>query len=380
MAIDPVHLTQSLIRCRTVTPEEGGALVLLDEILSEAGFACTRIDRGGVSNLFARWGPAGHPRTFGFNGHTDVVPTGDPASWSADPFGGALRAGEIWGRGAVDMKSGVAAFVAAAVGFVRDTPPDGAVILTVTGDEEAEALHGTTAILDWMAAKGEAMAACIVAEPSSVAELGDTIKIGRRGSMNAVITATGQQGHSAYPQRARNPLPALVALLDRLAAAELDQGTDHFDPSTLALTTIDTGNAASNVIPEAARAGLNIRFNDTHTGASLTDWLKREVTAAADRSGIAFDLAVSISGEAFVTPPGALSDLAARTIEAETGRRPVFSTSGGTSDARFVRAHCPVIELGLVGRGMHAVDERVPVDEITRLTAIYTRLLRDWFA
>ncbi|HBG98355.1 MAG TPA: succinyl-diaminopimelate desuccinylase [Rhodobacteraceae bacterium] len=379
MTVDPVHLTQSLVRCRSVTPAEGGALVLLDEVLSEAGFACTRVDRGGVANLFARWGPSGHRRTLGFNGHTDVVPTGDPAAWSADPFCGALIDGSVFGRGSVDMKSGVAAFVAAATAVIRDAPPDGALILAITGDEEGPATDGTRALLDWMAENGEAMTACIVGEPTSAASVGDTVKIGRRGSLTARITVAGRQGHSAYPDRALNPLPPLVRLLDRLAGAELDAGTAHFAPSTLALTTIDTGNPAQNVIPGAASAGVNIRFNDIHSGESLVDWLHRACAAAEADSGVGFALDARISGEAFVTEPGPFTEQVADAIATVTGARPAFSTTGGTSDARFVKDHCPVVELGLVGRGLHEVDEAVPASDIEKLAAIYAQVLRGWF-
>jgi len=377
---DPVDLTAALIRCPSVTPEEGGALVLLEELLSEAGFTCIRVDRGGVSNLYARWGEKAHDRTFGFNGHTDVVPVGDAASWTVDPFGAELKDGILWGRGATDMKSGVAAFVAAAVDFVRDTPPDGAIVLTITGDEEGASVDGTTAILDWMQAEGEAMSVCIVGEPTCPERMGEMIKIGRRGSVSAWFTAHGVQGHSAYPHRAKNPLHALSRLMDRLASHTLDGGTNHFDPSTLAVVTIDTGNSATNVIPGTARAAVNIRFNDRHTGASLTEWLE----AQAKEVGADFDMEISvkakITGEAFLTPPGPLSDLVSAAVEAETGVKPVLSTTGGTSDARFVKDHCPVVEFGLVGQTMHQVDERVPVEQIRQLKGIYTRILSDWFA
>ncbi|MFM2355530.1 MAG: hypothetical protein RLZZ528_1266, partial [Pseudomonadota bacterium] len=263
---DPVALTADLIRCASVTPAEGGALTLLQGLLEAAGFACTRVDRGGVPNLFARWGRSGANRTFGFNGHTDVVPVGDRAAWTRDPFGGEIVDGWLWGRGATDMKSGVAAFVSAAIRFVTETPPDGAVILTITGDEEGPGKDGTVALLDWMKAQGEAMSVCLVGEPTCPEALGDMMKIGRRGSLTARFAATGVQGHSAYPHRARNPLHALVRLMDRLASHSLDTGTDHFDASTLAVTTIDTGNTASNVIPARATATVNIRFNDAHTG------------------------------------------------------------------------------------------------------------------
>jgi succinyl-diaminopimelate desuccinylase len=378
--LDPVRLTADLIRCRSVTPAEGGALVLLEGLLAEAGFACTRVDRGGVANLYARWGRKGANRSFGFNGHTDVVPVGDAAAWTRDPFGGEIVDGWLWGRGATDMKSGVAAFAAAAVDFVRTTPPDGAVILAITGDEEGEGKDGTIAILDWMAFNGERMTDCLVGELTCPEVLGDAMKIGRRGSLTAQVVAQGVQGHSAYPHRARNPLTALVHLLDRLANTELDSGTAHFDPSTLAIVTVDTGNPASNVIPAQARATVNIRFNDSHSGASLTEWLKNEGARVTAETGVTFDWKISVSGESFLTPPGALSDLVARAVRAETGLEPELSTGGGTSDARFVKDHCPVVEFGLVGKTMHQVDERVEVAQIEALKAIYGRILRDYFA
>jgi succinyl-diaminopimelate desuccinylase len=378
--IDPVDLTARLIRCPSVTPEEGGALQLLERELTAAGFGCTRVDRGGVSNLFARWGDKGANRALGFNGHTDVVPVGDPADWTRDPFGGEIDAGRIWGRGACDMKSGVAAFVAAAIDFVRESPPQGAVILTVTGDEEGTSTDGTVAILDWMEEQGERMTHCVVGEPTCPEFMGQMIKNGRRGAMSATITARGVQGHSAYPHKAKNPLHGLVALLDRLARHTLDTGSEGFDPSTLALTTIDTGNPASNVIPASARAVLNIRFNDRHTGASLTDWLKAEAAAMAEATGIDFTVAARISGEPFVTEPGEFTELVAEAVEAECGVRPVLSTTGGTSDARFVRRHCEVVEFGLVGTSMHQVDEFAEVAHIHKLKAVYRRLLESYFA
>jgi succinyl-diaminopimelate desuccinylase len=378
--LDPVDLTARLIRCPSVTPAEGGAIALLAEVLTAGGFTCTRVDRGGISNLYARWGKRGANRSFGFNGHTDVVPVGDAAAWQHDPFGAEVVDGVMYGRGACDMKSGVAAFVAAAVDFVKLTPPDGAVILAITGDEEGEGKDGTVAILDWMAFNGERMTDCIVGEPTCPSEMGEMMKIGRRGSMTAQIRAVGVQGHSAYPHRAKNPLSALVKLLARLEAEPLDRGTPHFDPSTLAITTIDTGNTASNVIPARATAAVNIRFNDMHTGGSLSDWLRGEAAAVAEATGVEIDLKISVSGESFLTPPGELSALVARAVEAETGRTPVASTSGGTSDARFVKDHCPVVEFGLVGKTMHQVDERVEVAHVQALKAIYGRILRDYFA
>ncbi|EEB72419.1 succinyl-diaminopimelate desuccinylase [Rhodobacteraceae bacterium R_SAG1] len=377
--LDPQQLTADLIRCASVTPEEGGALVLLEKLLSEAGFECSRADRGEVSNLIARWGDKAHPKTMGFNGHTDVVPIGDAAAWTVDPFGAEEKDGFMYGRGATDMKSGVAAFVAAAVDYVRTTPPEGAVLITITGDEEGDAIDGTTAILDQMAAEGERMSVCLVGEPTCPNEMGEMIKIGRRGSLSAWFTVTGVQGHSAYPHRANNPLNAMARLMDRLASHELDQGTEHFDASTLAVVTIDTGNPATNVIPAQARSTVNIRFNDAHTGADLSAWLRAEADKVAEAFGVTIDMTVKISGESFITPPGALSDLVGAAVKAETGRMPELSTTGGTSDARFIKSHCPVVEIGLVGKTMHQVDERVDIDQIHQLKAIYSRILNDYF-
>ncbi len=377
---DPARLTADLIRCPSVTPEEGGALVLLETLLGAAGFDCTRVDRGGVANLFARWGKKGHARSFGFNGHTDVVPVGDEAAWTVPPFGAVERDGVLYGRGATDMKSGVAAFAAAAIDFVTATPPDGAILLAITGDEEGDAVNGTVALLDHMTQAGEAMSACLVGEPTCPSTMGEMIKIGRRGSMTAWFTVVGKQGHSAYPHRAKNPLPAMARLMDRLASHELDRGTDHFDPSTLAVVTIDTGNPATNVIPAHCSGTVNIRFNDTHSGAGLTDWLRAEADQVAKEFDVTVEMKVKISGESFLTPPGALSDLVSAAVAAETGVTPELSTTGGTSDARFVKDHCPVVEFGLVGKTMHQVDECVPVDQIHQLKAIYTRILKDYFA
>ncbi|MBO9399497.1 succinyl-diaminopimelate desuccinylase [Shimia sp. R9_3] len=379
-SIDAAKLAADLIRCPSVTPEEGGALVLLEDLLSGAGFTCTRVDRHGISNLFARWGERGHAKTFGFNGHTDVVPVGDAAAWSVDPFGAEEKDGILYGRGATDMKSGVAAFAAAAIDFVSDTPPDGAIVLTITGDEEGDAIDGTTALLDYMAEQNEQMSVCLVGEPTCPNEMGEMMKIGRRGSLNAFFKFTGVQGHSAYPHRANNPVPVMARLMDQLSRHTLDEGTDHFDASTLAVVTMDTGNPATNVIPAECRATLNIRFNDAHSGASLTDWMQTQVDAFAAETGVQIDLQVKVSGESFITPPGMLSDLVAAAVEAETGRTPELSTSGGTSDARFVQHHCPVVEFGLVGKTMHQVDEQVPVAQIHQLKAIYSRILSDYFS
>ena len=380
MTIDPVALTAELIRCPSVTPDEGGALVLLEKLLSEAGFDCTRVDRGGIANLFARWGDQGHARSFGFNGHTDVVPVGDLSAWTVDPFGAEEKDGQLWGRGATDMKSGVAAFVAAAVDYVQTTPPDGAVVITVTGDEEGDALDGTVALLDWMNANDERMSVCLVGEPTCPNTMGEMMKIGRRGSLNAFVTIRGVQGHAAYPHRAKNPCHALARLMDRLASTPLDEGSDHFDASTLAVVTMDVGNPATNVIPAEAKATLNIRFNDLHSGAALTEWLKEQAALVDADFGTQTDIRVKISGESFITPPGDLSDLVAKSVQAETGVTPELSTSGGTSDARFMQHHCPVVEFGLVGKTMHQVDERVDIDQIRALKSIYSRILSDYFA
>ncbi|SPF79253.1 Succinyl-diaminopimelate desuccinylase [Aliiroseovarius pelagivivens] len=377
--MDPVDLTQRLVRCASVTPDEGGALTLLEGILTGAGFTCTRVDRGEVSNLFARWGSK-NARTLGFNGHTDVVPVGDVDAWSVDPFGAEIRDGYLYGRGATDMKSGVAAWVAAAVDFTRNAPEDASLVITITGDEEGPATDGTVAILDWMEAQGEKMTDCVVGEPTCPNDMGEMMKIGRRGSMTAYFTARGVQGHAAYPHRALNPVPALARLMADLAAHELDQGTDHFDASTLAVTTIDTGNPATNVIPAESRATVNIRFNDAHSSDSLTKWLQSEAERVGKDTGVDIEMVVTVSGESFVTPPGPLSQLISDAVQAETGLVPEASTSGGTSDARFVQHHCPVVEFGLVGKTMHAVDERVEVALIPQLKSIYTRIIQDYFA
>lgn len=377
---NPVVLTAELIRCNSVTPAEGGALTLLERRLSAAGFACTRVDRGGVCNLFARWGDKAAERSFGFNGHTDVVPVGALADWTMDPFGGLQKDGLLYGRGATDMKSGVAAFAAAAIDFVQDSPPEGAVILAITGDEEGLAIDGTVALLDWMQAEGEHMSVCLVGEPTCPTQMGEMIKIGRRGSLNAHFTVTGTQGHSAYPQRANNPLPAMLRLMDRFASHQLDDGSDYFDASTLEVVTVDTGNSATNVIPAVCRSALNIRFNDHHSGASLTEWLQTETDQISALFGVEVDLVVKISGESFITSPGPMSDLVATAVTSETGVTPKLSTSGGTSDARFIKSHCPVVEFGLVGKTMHQVDENVPVTDIEQLKSIYGRILTDYFS
>ena len=379
MKIDPVSLTADLVRCPSVTPEEGGAIDLLEQLLEKNGFSCTRIVRGQVSNLFAKWGTGRNGRVFGFNGHTDVVPVGDLSSWTVDPFGAEIKEGYLYGRGATDMKSGVAAFVASAIDFVNNKPPDGSIVITITGDEEGEAVDGTVAILDWMKQNGEKIDHCLVGEPTSPSQMGEMMKIGRRGSMNAKITATGIQGHSAYPDRANNPIVAMVKLLDKLESHQLDVGTEHFDPSTLAITSVDTGNKASNVIPAVTKAAVNIRFNDSHSGSSLVSWLKDEIEQVSAEYGIKFETDFKISGESFITPPGELSDLISEAVKKELGVTPKLSTTGGTSDARFIKDMCPVTEFGLVGKTMHAVDEKVETKQINQLKEIYYRILEAYF-
>ncbi len=377
---DPVDLTAQLVKCPSVTPADAGALDILHDLLVGAGFDCAWADRGGIRNLFARWGNKGNTRCFGFNGHTDVVPIGNEADWTYPPFGAQIKDGVMYGRGTTDMKSGVAAFAAAAVDFVRDTPPDGSIVLAITGDEEAEGVDGTLALLEYMEKAGERMDVCLVGEPTCPNKMGEMIKIGRRGSLNAHFRIIGKQGHAAYPHRANNPLPAMMRLMDQLASHALDAGTDHFDPSTLAVVTVDTGNPATNVIPAECRGTVNIRFNDTHSGDSLSEWLEGQAATIREVFGVQVELAIKISGESFITPPGALSDLVSKSVAAETGVTPTLSTTGGTSDARFVKNHCPVVEFGLVGQSMHAVDENVEIAQIHQLKSIYTRILKDYFA
>jgi succinyl-diaminopimelate desuccinylase len=330
MTTDPVDLTAALVRCPSVTPEEGGALTLLQEALEQAGFECTRVDRNGTPNLFARWGERNARRVFGFNGHTDVVPVGDPADWTHPPFSAHREDGWLMGRGATDMKSGVAAFVAAAIDLVTETPPDGAIVIAITGDEEGPGRDGTIAILDWMAETGERMDVCIVGEPTCVTQMGDMVKIGRRGSMTAHFVVTGKQGHSAYLHKALNPMPAVALLAHRLSTHVLDEGTEHFDPSTISVTTIDTGNTASNVIPARTRMSVNIRFNDLHSGAGLSDWLREEAERVAAETDTQISVRTQVSGEAFLTPPGPLSRLT-----------PIMSSSqGGCPPEAFPAVFC----------------------------------------
>ncbi|WP_408869786.1 succinyl-diaminopimelate desuccinylase [Elioraea rosea] len=366
LARDPAALTAALVRCPSVTPEDGGAQTLLAEVLGGLGFTCTDVTFGQVRNLYARIGP-GRPALC-FAGHTDVVPPGN-GGWSADPFGAELRDGILYGRGAVDMKGNIAAFVAAVAGWLdhHGGAPPAALSFLITGDEEGEAVDGTVKVLEWMEERQEIPGFCLVGEPTSVSRLGDTVKIGRRGSLTGRITVEGTQGHAAYPQRADNPTHRLVALLAALTTHELDRGTEWFEPSSLQVTTIDVGNPASNVIPGRASATWNIRFNDRHTEASLSAWLHEQAARHAPRHA----LDISCSGEAFLTEPGEAVETLSAAIEATTGIRPKLDTGGGTSDARFVARYCPVAEFGLVGTTMHKVDERVPVAELGDLAHVY---------
>jgi succinyl-diaminopimelate desuccinylase len=367
--LSALELAQALIRCPSVTPADAGALDVVGEALASVGFAVTRLDYDGTPNLFARIGTDG-PH-FCFAGHTDVVPPGD-AGWTSGPFAAEIRDGILFGRGACDMKGGIAAFMAAAVVHLADGPPRGSISLLITGDEEGPATGGTVRVLEWMAANRQIPDFCLVGEPTNPTTLGEMIKIGRRGSMNAIVTINGTQGHVAYPARADNPVHRMIRALAALTAAPLDAGTEWFEPSSLQVVSIDVGNPASNIIPAAAQAKLNIRFNDRHTGATLEAWLRAVVAQHAER----FDISVSVSGEAFLTKPGPEVDHLVAAVESVTGRRPKLDTGGGTSDARFIARYCPVAEFGLAGATMHKVDEQVPVADLAGLQAIYGAILK----
>jgi succinyl-diaminopimelate desuccinylase len=376
MATDPVPLAQALIRCRSVTPADDGALDVLQRALEPLGFACTRLVYGPddyrVDNLFARRGTTG-PH-FCYAGHTDVVPPGDVAAWAGDPFSGEVRDGVLYGRGACDMKGGIAAFVAGLADYLAERPDHpGSISLLITGDEEARSVDGTARVLEWMQANGQVPDMALVGEPTSKATLGDTIKIGRRGSLTARIAVHGKQGHSAYPALADNPIHRLVAALGPLLAAPLDNGSEFFPPTTLQVTGFDVGNAASNVIPATARAMLNIRFNDLHDSAGLTQRLHAALAAA----GCRYDLDAECSGESFLTRPGAFVDALSGAIARSTGVTPTLDTGGGTSDARFIARYCPVAEFGAVGASLHQVNENAPVEELRRLAAAYRAILHE---
>ena len=365
---DPLPLAQALIRCASVTPADAGAQTVLADALQQLGFTVTPLRYGEIDNLFARIGTA--PPHICFAGHTDVVPVG-AANWRSDPFAGEIRNGILYGRGACDMKGGIAAFVAASAQHLADGAPRGSISLLITGDEEGPAVDGTVRVLEWMEANGHIPDFCIVGEPTCPVTLGDMVKIGRRGSLNAKITVHGTQGHVAYPQRADNPVHRLIRIADALTAAPLDAGNDWFQPSSLQFTSIDVGNPVTNVIPAAASAMLNIRFNSNHTGAALSAWLRAVIAQHAER----FDLDIVISGESFLTEPGTSVNTLRQAIIDATGVEPKLDTGGGTSDARFIARYCPVAEFGLVGATMHQVDERVPVAELHDLARIYRGIL-----
>jgi succinyl-diaminopimelate desuccinylase len=378
----PVHaldLCRALVRCPSVTPQDNGALGVLEAALREAGFSTQRLTFSApgtpdVDNLYARTGTA--PPYLVFAGHTDVVPAGDVLRWHFDPFGAEVRDGAIFGRGTADMKGGIAAFAAAACAFAARGMPKGSIGFLITGDEEGPAINGTGKLLRWAYDQGERFDHCLVGEPTSAEMLGDTIKIGRRGSLNATLIAKGRQGHAAYPARADNPIPKLLRLLGALLAAPLDTGTAHFDPSNLEIVSVDTGNPAFNVIPAEVRARINVRFNDLWTPQTLEAELRRRLDAVGSNYALNLEPCNAL---AFVTKPDAFTELVVRAVENKTGRKPALSTSGGTSDARFIRAYCPVVELGLSGATVHMADEHIPIADLEALTDIYAAILEAYF-
>ena len=377
---EPLALAQELIRCQSVTPADGGTLDVLQRALESLGFLCTRLPFAepgtpDIDNLYARLGTAAP--NFCFAGHSDVVPVGDRARWTVDPFGASVAGGALYGRGAADMKGAIAAFIAA-VARVKNGGQKlkGSISLLITGDEEGPSINGTKKMLRALTERGEKFDACLVGEPTNPTKLGEMIKIGRRGSLSGWLKVTGVQGHTAYPHLADNPVPRLLRMLRVMSETTLDDGTVHFQPSNLQITSVDVGNLATNVIPGEARAAFNIRFNDRHTGKSLEAWLRHEFDAV----GGAYELTIQVSGEAFLTPPGPLSSLIARAAESVTGLKPELSTTGGTSDARFIKDYCPVAEFGLVNQTMHKVDERVNLADLDGLTCIYQSVLEGFFA
>ena len=384
MPADPVAIARNLIRCRSVTPDEGGALSYLQDLLARASFDVYRAifaepGTAPVDNLYARIGKVA-PNLL-FAGHTDVVPAGNEAIWSYPPFAGELASERLYGRGAVDMKGGIACFVAAALDYLaaKGGKPNGSISFLITGDEEGVAVNGTVKLLNWAAERGETFDHCILGEPSNVEVLGDTIKAGRRGSLNGTLIVSGRQGHVAYPERADNPIRGLVALIAALQAP-LDEGSEQFSPSHLEFTSVDVGNATVNLIPGEARARFNIRYNDRHSQTALKTLIERRAKAAAGgRFRYAFEWQPS-NADVFVTKPGPFTDLAIAAIAEITGRQPKLSTSGGTSDARFIKNYCSVLEFGLVGQTMHQTDESTPVQDLVTLTAIYRRIIEKYFA
>jgi succinyl-diaminopimelate desuccinylase len=374
---DPLALSQALIRCPSVTPADHGALGVVEHALTALGFRCHRLTfeapgTAPVANLYARLGSA-RPN-LAFAGHTDVVPPGDPSAWRAPPFAGELIDGFVHGRGAVDMKGAIACFIAAVARLLAEQRPGGSISCLITGDEEGPAVNGTRKLLAWLKERGVQLDACVVGEPTNPRRLGEMIKIGRRGSLSGWLTVPGTQGHSAYPELADNPIPRLLAMLRALSAEPLDGGSAYFQPSELVITSIDVGNRASNVIPGEARATFNVRFNDRHSAGSLEARLRRQLDAVGGR----YELRIETSGEAFVTEPGPFSELLESLIERELGVTPELSTSGGTSDARFIKDACPVVEFGLVGATIHQVDERVAVADLEGLTRVYRALLASY--
>lgn len=376
-ATDPIAIAQALIRCRSVTPEEGGALAYLEALLAGAGFSVERpmfADPAtyAVENLFATIGSGG-PH-FVFAGHTDVVPAGDEAGWTHPPFAGEIANGRLYGRGAVDMKGSVAAFAAAALDFLRGGGlKRGTLSFLITGDEEGQAVNGTARLLRWAADRGHRFDACVVGEPTCVEALGDAIKVGRRGSLSGTIEVTGKQGHVAYPERADNPVPRLVKLLAALTAEKLDAGSERFQPSNLEVVSVDVGNAAFNVIPARATAKFNIRFNDRWTYPTLTRWVEARLDGAeAGAYRLTYE---PMTSDAFLTQSDTVIGAISAAIRSVTGKTPALSTGGGTSDARFIKDYCPVVEFGPVGTTMHQVDENIPVEELRALTRIYAKLL-----
>ncbi|MGH6703456.1 MAG: succinyl-diaminopimelate desuccinylase [Bradyrhizobium sp.] len=386
--IDAVSIARDLVRCPSVTPADAGALAVLENILKAAGFEIHRVTfsepgAADIDNLYARIGTtAPH---ISFAGHTDVVPAGDEAAWSHGAFSGEVKDGFLHGRGAVDMKGGIACSVAAVLDHLAahcgKPRPDGtgSISFLITGDEEDIAVNGTIKLLPWLAQRGEAFDHCVLGEPSNVEALGDCIKIGRRGSLSGTLVVDGVQGHVAYPHRASNPVPDISALIVALTSEPLDQGSAQFQASNLEFTSVDVGNTASNVIPAQARAKFNIRFNDCHTQATLRTLVEQRVTRAAGNRVRARIVWEPSNADVFVTKPGPFTDLAVAAIEEVTGRKPELSTSGGTSDARFIASYCPVIEFGLVGQTMHQVDERTAISDLENLTRIYRGLLDRYF-
>ena len=385
MPLDALTLSEELIRCPSITPTEGGALDLLQNRLEALGFTCWRVpfSEAGtpdVDNLYARLGTA--QPNFCFAGHTDVVPPGDPADWASDPFKPEIRDGRLYGRGASDMKCAIAAMVAGTSAYLEDHPnPPGSISFLITGDEEGPSVNGTKKVLGWMKEQGQVIDACLVGEPTNVTVLGDMVKIGRRGSLNCTVTVRGTQGHVAYPHLADNPVPKLLKMLSVLNDEPLDNGNDHFPATNLEITTIDVGNATTNLIPAQASGRINIRFNDMHSGASLTKLIEDRCAGVSEQlGGVDYDLDISVSGESFLTPPGQLSGVVAGAIKAVTGNDPELSTTGGTSDARFIKDHCAVVEFGLINETAHKVNENALVTEIHDLARIYQDILKRYFA